>query len=58
MRRDGAFSPNHICRVDVQRGMRQAELGVAGNCHTLRPTGNTAWLLNGGSVENAQAMQC
>ena len=35
--------------------MRQAELGVAANGHTFRATGITAYLLNGGSVENTQA---
>ena len=32
------------------------ELGVAANCHTFRATGITAYLLNGGTVENAQAI--
>ncbi len=35
--------------------MRQAELGVAANGHTLRATGITAFLLNGGSLKNTQA---
>ena len=35
--------------------MRQAELGVAANCHTFRANGITAFLLNSGSLENAQA---
>ncbi len=48
--------------------MRQAELGVAANGHTLRATGITAknaqanaahkFLLNGGSLKNAQANPC
>ena len=28
----------------------------AANCHTFPPTGNTAYLLNGGSLKNAQAI--
>ena len=35
--------------------MRQAELGVAANGHTFRASGITAFLLNGGSLKNAQA---
>ena len=60
MRRDGSFSQNRMSRVDVfrmvKRRARRAELGVAANCHTFRATGITAYLLNGGSVENAQAI--
>ena len=60
MRRDGSFSENRMSRVDVfrmvKRRVRRAELGVAANCHTFRATGITAYLLNGGSVENAQAI--
>ena len=60
MRRDGSFSENRMSRVDVfrmvKRRVRQAELGVTANCHTFRATGITAYLLNGGSVENAQAI--
>jgi integrase/recombinase XerD len=47
-------------RVDVyrmvQRRVRRAELGAAANCHTFRATGITAYLLNGGSIEGAQAI--
>ena len=57
---EGTFSLNRMNRVDVfrmiKRRVRQAELGVAANCHTFRATGITAYLLNGGSVENAQAI--
>ena len=60
MRRDGSFSENRMSRVDVfrmvKRRVRRAKLGVAANCHTFRATGITAYLLNGGSVENAQAI--
>ena len=47
-------------RVDaygmIQR--RAANAGLAGlmGCHTFRGTGITAYLSNGGSLENAQAM--
>ena len=60
MAMDGTFSRNRMSRVDVfrmvKRRVRQAELGVPANCHTFRATGITAYLLNGGSVENAQAI--
>ena len=60
MRRGGSFRPTRMSRVDVfrmvKRRVRRAELGVAANCHTFRATGITAYLLNGGSVENAQAI--
>ena len=54
------FSENRMSRVDVfcmiKRRVRQAELGASANCHTFRATGITAYLLNGGSIENAQAI--
>ena len=60
MTKGGTVIPNRMNRVDVfrmvKRRVRQAELGVAANCHTFRATGITAYLLNGGSVENAQAI--
>jgi integrase/recombinase XerD len=40
----------------IKRRCRQAELGAAANCHTLRATGITAYLLNGGSLESAHAI--
>ena len=56
----GAFSPNRMSRVDVfrmvRRRVRRAGLGVTANCHSLRVTGITAYLSNGGSVENARAI--
>ena len=56
----GAVTPNRMNRVDVFRMIKQrvrrAELGLAANCHTFRATGITADLLNGGTVENAQAI--
>jgi integrase/recombinase XerD len=49
-----------LTRIDVyrmvKRRCRQAELGAAANCQTFRATGITAYLLNGGSLENAQAI--
>ena len=60
MAKGGAITPNRMNRVDVfrmvKRRVRQASLGVRANCHTFRATGITAYLLNGGSVENAQAI--
>jgi integrase/recombinase XerD len=40
----------------VKRWRKQAELGAAANCHTFRATGITAYLLNGGTLERAQAI--
>ena len=49
-----------MSRVDVfrmvKRPVRRAEIGMAANCHTFSATGITAYLVNGGSVENAQAI--
>ncbi len=46
MTRNGIFIRNRMSRVDVfrmvKRRVRQAELGVAANCHTFRATGITA----------------
>jgi integrase/recombinase XerD len=39
----------------IKRRCQQAELGAAANCHTFRATGITAYLLNGGTLEHAQA---
>ena len=58
--RERTFSENRMSRVDVfrmiKRRVRQTELGASANCHTFRATGITAYLLNGGSIENAQAI--
>ena len=47
-------------RVDVFRMVKRrvttAELGSAANCHTFRASGITAYLLNGGTLERAQAI--
>ena len=60
MRRERPISENRMSRVDVfrmiKRRVRQADLGAAANCHTFRATGITAYLLNGRSIENAQAI--
>jgi integrase/recombinase XerD len=40
----------------IQRRLRQAELNARANCHTFRATGITAYLLNGGTIEKAQAI--
>ena len=59
-RKDGSFTQNRMSRVDVirrvKRRVHRAELGAAANCHTFRATGITAYLLNGSTVENAQAI--
>jgi len=60
MTKGGTITPNRRNRVDVfrmvKRRVRQSSLGVAANCHTFRATGITAYLLNSGTVENAQAI--
>ena len=49
-----------MSRVDVfrmvKRRVKAAELGAAANCHTFRASGITAYLLNGGTLERAQAI--
>ena len=49
-----------MSRVDVfrmiKRRCRQAGISTTTNCHTWRATGITAYLLNGGTIENAQAI--
>ena len=49
-----------MSRVDifrmVKRRVKAAKLGDAANCHTLRASGITASLLNGGTLERAQAI--
>ena len=41
-------------RVTVEN--RFGALNVRAGCHTFRATGITAYLLNGGTIENAQAI--
>jgi len=40
----------------IKKRCREAALGAAANCHTFPATGITAYLLNGGSLENDQAI--
>jgi len=58
--RTGALTAAAMNRVDAYRMIqrRAAELGldVRIGCHTFRATGITAYLEEGGSLENAQAM--
>ena len=54
------FGRRRLTRFDVfrmvKRRVRAAELGDAANCHTFRATGITAYLLNGGTIDGAQAI--
>jgi integrase/recombinase XerD len=54
------LTKNSMHRVDVFRMIkkraRQAGLSSAACCHTFRATGITAYLENGGTIENAQAI--
>lgn len=60
MTRRRALSGRRMSRVDVfrmiKRRVRAIGLDDATNCHTFRATGITAYLLNGGSLERAQAI--
>ena len=40
----------------IQRRIGQTSLQARANCHTFRATGITAYLLNGGTIEKAQAI--
>ena len=59
MPRAGGLSTRRLSRVDVfrmiKRRVKTVGLGEA-NCHTFRATGITAYLLNGGTLERAQAI--
>ena len=59
MPRAGGLSARRMSRVDVfrmiKRRVKAVGLGEA-NCHTFRATGITAYLLNGGTLERAQAI--
>src|SRR5207245_6241004 len=54
------ITPNAMARTDVLRMIkrRAAEAGLPSStcCHTFRATGITAYLENGGTIENAQAI--
>ncbi len=41
----------------IKRRARQAGLPATTSCHTFRATGITAYLENGGTIENAQALE-
>jgi integrase len=60
MTKERGFGKNRMGRVDVFRMIKRrcaaAEMGDQANCHTFRATGITAYLLNGGSIEGAQAI--
>lgn len=60
MTKERSYGENRVSRFDVyrmiKRRVRQIEMGAAANCHTFRATGITAYLLNGGNIENAQAI--
>ena len=54
------ITPNAMTRTDVlrmiKRRARDAGLPSSTSCHTFRATGITAYLENGGTIENAQAI--
>ena len=58
--RSRELGERRMSRVDVfrmvKRRVKAAELGDAANCHTFRASGITAYLLNGGTLERAQAI--
>jgi integrase len=58
--RTGILTAAGMTRVDawrmIRRRAREAGLDVAVCCHTFRATGITAYLGNGGTLENAQLM--
>ncbi len=60
MTKERGFGAERMSRQDVfrmvKRRCRAAALGAAANCHTFRATGITAYLLNGGTLEHAQAI--
>jgi integrase/recombinase XerD len=60
MTKERGVGGNRMTRIDVYRMVKRrcekAQLGAAANCHTFRATGITAYLLNGGTLEKAQAI--
>jgi site-specific recombinase XerD len=58
--KERSLGESRMSRVDawrmIQRRLRYAELKARAGCHTFRATGITAYLLNGGTIENAQAI--
>ncbi len=60
MTKERGFGDGRMSRVDafrmVKRRCAAADMGDQANCHTFRATGITAYLLNGGTIEGAQAI--
>lgn len=60
MTKERDFGKGRLSRIDafrmVKRRCAAAGLGDTPNCHTFRATGITAYLLNGGTIEGAQAI--
>ena len=59
MPRAGGRGARRMSRVDVFRMIKRRVTAVGlgeANCHTFRATGITAYLLNGGTLERAQAI--
>ena len=59
MPRAGGMGARRLSRVDVFRMIKRRVTAVGlgeANCHTFRATGITAYLLNGGTLERAQAI--
>ena len=60
MDRRGRLSGNRMSRYDVfkmiKRRVRRAGLPLTTRCHTMRATGITNYLENGGSLEHARAL--
>ena len=60
MTKERGFGKGRLSRIDafrmVKRRCAAAGLGDTPNCHTFRATGITAYLLNGGTIEGAQAI--
>jgi len=58
--RSGVLTPRRLTRQDalrmVKRRARRAGISERISCHTFRATGITAYLENGGTIENAQAI--
>ncbi|MGO9357807.1 MAG: tyrosine-type recombinase/integrase [Xanthobacteraceae bacterium] len=60
MTKERRFGKTRLSRIDafrmVKRRCADAGLGDTPNCHTFRATGIAAYLLNGGTIEGAQAI--
>jgi integrase/recombinase XerD len=60
MSKEGAFGDRRMSRVDVfrmvKRRLREAGLGVAANCESIRAAGIASYLANGGTLVGAQAI--